>query len=147
MRSFSTILGFNDDAVKASRDPTTTTIPMAKRIVYLLLSVLLLSILSELSELLCIKEKHVKEALNSIKAKNITNIDTPSHEDSSRTLGEMIPSNQKNPEEVLQDNVIKQLILQSFSTLSKREELILRMRFGITDTLQNDENIYEIGEE
>ena len=103
--------------------------------------------ISELSELLCIKEKHVKEALNSIKAKNITNIDTPSHEDSSRTLGEMIPSNQKNPEEVLQDNVIKQLILQSFSTLSKREELILRMRFGITDTLQNDENIYEIGEE
>jgi hypothetical protein len=34
MRSFSAILGFKEDAVKANKDPTMTTIPIAKSIVY-----------------------------------------------------------------------------------------------------------------
>ena len=28
--------------------------------------------------------------------------------------------------------------------LSKREELVLRLRFGISDVLENDECVYEI---
>ena len=38
IRLFSLILGFKDDAKKANKEPTTNTIPMAKIIVYELLS-------------------------------------------------------------------------------------------------------------
>jgi DNA-directed RNA polymerase sigma subunit (sigma70/sigma32) len=41
----------------------------------------------------------------------------------------------------------KDKILQMFQKLSRREELVLRMRFGISETLSSDSNVYEIKEE
>ena len=41
---------------------------------------------------------------------------------------------------------IKKAIIQSLSSLTKREELVLRMRFGINDLSEDDDNIYFIEE-
>jgi len=103
--------------------------------------------IQELSELLCLREHHIKEALASIKSKNTLSIDTPSHDDSTRTLGEMIPDNSTSVEELIDNKIIRNNIIQSFKKLSKREEMIIRMRFGINDILEDDKNIYEIKNE
>jgi RNA polymerase primary sigma factor len=100
--------------------------------------------IQELSEILNIKEKHIKEALQSTKARHTLSIDTPSREDSTRTLGEMIPDNSKSVEVMIDNQIIRKNIIKAFKSLSKREELVLRMRFGITDVLEEDQNIYEI---
>ena len=37
--------------------------------------------------------------------------------------------------------IIKGVIVEALSSLSKREEMVLRLRFGITDTDEEDKNI------
>jgi DNA-directed RNA polymerase specialized sigma subunit len=103
--------------------------------------------IQELSELLGIQENHIREALASIKSKNTLSIDTPSHDDSTRTLGEMIPDNSTSVEELIDSKIIRRHIIQSFKKLSKREEMVIRMRFGINEVLEDDKNVYEIKSE
>jgi RNA polymerase primary sigma factor len=100
----------------------------------------------EVSSLLGISEKHIKEALKSTKARNVLSIDKPSSDDNSRTLGEMIPDAQKSIDDIIDNVIIRKHIIKTFKKLSKREELVLRMRFGITDILEDDTNIYNIKE-
>ena len=101
----------------------------------------------EIASLLDIKEKHVKHALHAIKAKNINSIDKPMGDDNKRTIKDILPDFNLNPEELLLKECNKHKILQMFEKLSKREELVLRMRFGISETLKNDKNVYDIKEE
>lgn len=103
--------------------------------------------IQEISEILDIKEKHVREAIASSKSKHVLSIDTPSHEDSTRSLGEMIPDPAKSIETIIDNQIIRKNIIKAFGLLSKREELVIRMRFGINEVLDDDENIYEIKEE
>lgn len=103
--------------------------------------------IEEIASVLNIQEKHVKQALSAIKARNIASLDKPTSDDSSRTIGDIIPDNNKNPEDILLAECNKNKILHMFQKLSKREELVLRMRFGINDILEDDQNIYEIKEE
>ncbi len=103
--------------------------------------------ISELAGLLNIKEKHVKQAFEAIKAKNMYSLDRPVGEDSKRTMKDIIPDDAISPEDYLLKECNKNKILQMFKKLSKREELVLRMRFGISNVLENDPNIYTIKEE
>lgn len=104
--------------------------------------------IAEISEILGISEKHVKEAIKCSKAKYTISIDTPVSEDSGRTLGETIEDESKIPIDTLLDNQkIKATIINSLSSLTKREELVLRLRFGINDLIKDDKNIYEIEED
>ena len=100
----------------------------------------------ELSDLLGLKEKHVKQALDSVKTKHVLSIDTPSRDDSTRTLGEMLPDNSKDMDSIIDNKIIRDQIIKSFKRLSKREEMVIRMRFGITDVLEDDSNVYSIDE-
>lgn len=101
----------------------------------------------EISELLGLDLNHVKQALDSIKAKSTYSIDTPLSDDNSRTLGDVIPSTETNPLELLEQQCIREEIIKSFQKLSKREEMVLRLRFGISEVLENDNNVYTIKEE
>lgn len=104
--------------------------------------------IEEIASILGMKEKHVKSAISSHKAKHLLSIDAPTNDENSRTLGESIPDNSKSLDQIIDDKIIRKQIIESFKSLTKREELVLRMRFGITDVLENDENIYMIkGEE
>ena len=103
--------------------------------------------IEEIAGLLNIKEKHVKQAMHAIKAKNINSIDKPIGDDNKRTIKDILPDVNLNPEELLLKECNKDKILQMFQKLSRREELVLRMRFGISETLSSDSNVYEIKEE
>jgi RNA polymerase primary sigma factor len=101
----------------------------------------------EISEALGIPLKHVKEGLESIKAKNVKSIDQFIGDDSKRTLADVIPDN--NPidiDQMIDNEKVKLFLVGALKNLSKREDIILRLRFGISEVLENDENIYNIEE-
>lgn len=102
----------------------------------------------EIASLLKIDKKHVETAMESIKAKNLLSIDSPrGKDDNSRSFSEIIPDNGISPEKLLINAANKETILSAFKKLSKREELVLRMRFGLSDVLAEDNEIYNIEEE
>jgi RNA polymerase primary sigma factor len=104
--------------------------------------------LEEVAEILGITVAHVKDAIKSRQSKYTTSIDSPiNDEDRGRTLGETIEDNRNTSlDELLDNQKIKSAILNSLSSLSKREELVLRLRFGIEDVNEDDQYIYEIEE-
>lgn len=104
--------------------------------------------LEEVADILGIKVEHVKDAIRSRQSKHTASIDSPiDDEDRGRTLGETIEDNRNTSLDDLLDNQkIKSAILNSLSSLTKREELVLRLRFGIEDVNEDDQYIYEIEE-
>jgi len=103
--------------------------------------------IAEIAEILNISTKHVKEAIKSSKSKYTISIDTPVNDEYGRTLGETIEDEQAVSVDNLLDNQkIRAAIISSLSSLTKREELVLRMRFGIEEVKEDDKNIYEVEE-
>ena len=47
----------------------------------------------------------------------------------------------------MDDERIRMGIVKALKCLSKREEMVLRLRFGISEVEDNDPNIYDINEE
>jgi len=101
----------------------------------------------EISAILEVPIKHVKNALSCSKAKNTYSIDTPVSDENGRTLADILPSRDMSLDDMIDSKIFKEQIIQSFKSLSKREEMIIRMRFGISEVLSNDSNVYEIKEE
>ena len=101
----------------------------------------------EISTILGVSETMVKASLDSIKLNNIISIDTPiGDSDSNRTLGDMIEDVDANQiEKILDNEKIRMKIIESLSKLSAREEQVLRLRFGISEVLNDSE--YELSEE
>tara|TARA_B100000214_G_C23956008_1_gene622866 strand:+ start:146 stop:871 length:726 start_codon:yes stop_codon:yes gene_type:complete len=90
---------------------------------------------AEIASLLGVTESMVELSLESLKLNNIISIDTPiGDSDSSRTLGDMIEDvDSASVDEMLDNQRIRDVIVKSLSRLSKREEQVLRLRFGISD--------------
>jgi RNA polymerase primary sigma factor len=101
----------------------------------------------EIADILELEVKQVKQAMASAKAKYVSSIDTPVSDDSNRTLADVLPSNAKSIEESMDDERIRMGIVKALKCLSKREEMVLRLRFGISEVEDNDSNIYDINEE
>ena len=58
--------------------------------------------------------------------------------DIGRTLAEIVPDeNYKMPDDILDEQKVIRLVRKSLSTLSAREERIMRMRFGISEDTNN----------
>ena len=92
-------------------------------------------------------EKHVLEALKGIKAKFAKSIDDRVGDEGNRTFGDTLPDEKaKSLDDILDNQKIRKVIVQALSSLTKREELVLRMRFGINDLEEDDNNIYDIQE-
>ena len=101
--------------------------------------------MDEICEALGLTEKHVRNALEAVKTKSVASIDQQIGEEGNRTLGDIIPDNDSlNIEQILDNQLIRARIVKALTSLTKREELVLRMRFGISEVSENDENIYEI---
>lgn len=101
----------------------------------------------EIADILELEVKQVKQAMASAKAKYVASIDTPVSDDSNRTLADVLPSKAKSIEESMDDERIRMGIVKALKCLSKREEMVLRLRFGISEVEDNDPNIYDINEE
>lgn len=95
----------------------------------------------EISDILGITESMVNLSLESLKLNNILSIDTPVGDpESGRSLGDMIEDTHSVPvDDVLDNQKIRAAIVSSLSRLSKREEQVLRLRFGITE-VENPES-------
>ena len=103
--------------------------------------------MEEICDALDMTEKHVRLAISSIRSKNIASIDQQIGEEGARTLGDIIPDNSStNIEQILDNKIIRQKIIKALGSLSKREELVLRLRFGLDEVLEDDKNIYDISE-
>lgn len=101
--------------------------------------------IEELSDIMGISVDQVKQAQTAGKARYVTSIDKPIGDESgSRTLADIIPDNARTVEEVFDGKIIKGVIVEALSSLSKREEMVLRLRFGITDVAEEDQNIVEV---
>jgi len=99
----------------------------------------------ELSDIMGISVDQVKQAQTAGKARYVTSIDKPIGDESgSRTLADIIPDTAKSVEEIFDGKIIKGVIVEALSSLSKREEMVLRLRFGITDVDESDQNITKV---
>lgn len=102
--------------------------------------------IDELATIIGISENHVKQALNALRAKNVASIDRPaSSADDNRTLGDLIPDKSASSiESILDNQTLKNVVVEALKTLNVREEMVLRLRFGIAQVTDSDENIYEL---
>lgn len=99
----------------------------------------------EISEITGISVKHVKLAIASLKTKYVASIDLPvGGDEKGRTLAEIIPDTHEAVDQMLDNEKIRSIIVSSLKSLTKREELVLRLRFGISDIDDADNNIYEV---
>lgn len=96
----------------------------------------------ELSDIMHISIDQVEQAMTAGKARYVTSIDKPIGDDAgSRTLADILPDTAKSVESIMDSKIIKAVIIEALSSLSKREEMVLRLRFGITDIDEEDKNI------
>ncbi len=103
----------------------------------------------EICESLGVSAKMAKASLDSIKLRYLVSLDKQISfaDGGTKTLADIIPDNDAiSIEDKLDNEVVRETVINTFLTLSKREEQVIRMRFGITDNL-NNEHIHEIGED
>ena len=99
----------------------------------------------EIADILGLSIKNVKNAVASIKARHVGSIDEKIGDEGNRTYAEIIPDdNAVDVNQMLDNEKIRSMIIKSLSSLSKREEMVMRLRFGISDVADEDENIYTI---
>ena len=98
----------------------------------------------EISTALGVSVKLIEAAKQSLKLRNIISIDTPiGGDESSRTIKDIIPDDAQSVEDKLDNENLRELIRQSLQSLSKREEQVLRLRFGIDEVIDT-KHIHEV---
>jgi RNA polymerase primary sigma factor len=98
----------------------------------------------EISTALGVSVNLIEAAKQSLKLRNIISIDTPiGGDDSSRTIKDIIPDDSESIEDRMDNENLRDLIKASLKSLSKREEQVLRLRFGIDDIVDT-QHIHEV---
>ena len=100
--------------------------------------------IDEICESLGVTKKMAKASLDSIKLRTLVSLDKEINysDGGSRTLADIIPDNNTaGIDELLDEETIRCAIIDSFSSLTKREEQVIRMRFGISDKLDDTQII------
>ena len=99
---------------------------------------------SEISDALGVSINLIEAAKQSLKLRNIMSIDTPiGGEDSNRTIKDIIPDESISIEKRLDNQKLRSLIQQSLKSLTKREEQVLRLRFGIDEVIDT-KHVHEV---
>jgi len=78
----------------------------------------------------------VKSARDTLKFRYMSSIDTPIGEEGGRTLADVIPDLSDSLDTLLDKDKLKIIIQRGLAKLSKREEMILRLRFGLHEDIQ-----------
>jgi RNA polymerase primary sigma factor len=78
----------------------------------------------------------VKSARDTLKFRYMSSIDTPIGEEGGRTLADVIPDMSDSLDTLLDKDKLKIIIQKGLAKLSKREEMILRLRFGLHEDIQ-----------
>jgi len=96
---------------------------------------------SEISDILGVAETMVKDSIDSLKLQHLVQYDgTVGNDEDGRNIFETIADdNISLPDEELDKKKISNVISASLSRLTKREEQVMRLRFGLCDVVE-DEN-------
>jgi len=98
----------------------------------------------EIAEVLCVSENLVNAVKASLNLRYLVSIDKPIGDDGNRTIKDIIPDNSfENIDERLDNEKLKLMIKQSLRCLSKREEQVLRLRFGFDEVI-DETHIHEV---
>jgi RNA polymerase primary sigma factor len=90
----------------------------------------------EIAEVMGQSVEMVKSARDTLKFRYMSSIDTPIGEEGGRTLADVIPDISDSLETLLDKDKLKIIIQKGLAKLSKREEMILRLRFGLHEDIQ-----------
>jgi|TARA_R110002020_G_scaffold37124_25_gene112129 RNA polymerase primary sigma factor len=96
--------------------------------------------INEISEILGVTECMVQTSMEAIKLQHLVSIDaTVGHDGEGRKIADIIPDTaSETPDEAIDREKISNIISASLSRLTKREEQVMRMRFGI-HSVENEE--------
>ncbi|MGI6228382.1 MAG: RNA polymerase sigma factor RpoD [Christensenellales bacterium] len=98
----------------------------------------------EIAERLGVSEERVRE-IQKI-AQDPVSLETPIGEEEDSHLGDFIEDNSAQaPSEVAENNMVKEQLVQVLSTLTPREEKVLRLRYGLDDS--HPRTLEEVGKE
>jgi len=100
--------------------------------------------IEELADIMGLPVEHIKQANDSIKAKNVGSIDATIGKEGNRTYADIIPDKSVSVDTLIDNKILRKTIVKSLTSLSKREELVLRLRFGIDDVDESDEHVYTV---
>jgi len=78
----------------------------------------------------------IKSARDTLKFRYMSSIDTPIGDEGNRTLADIIPDHNDSPDIILDRDKLKIIIQKGLAKLTKREEMILRLRFGLHEDIQ-----------
>ena len=99
---------------------------------------------AEISAILGVSENLVAAVKESLNLKYLISIDKPIGEDGNRTIKDIIPDRSTQTiDERLDNEKLHQLIKDSLKFLSKREEQVLRLRFGFDEVI-DETHTYEV---
>jgi RNA polymerase primary sigma factor len=100
---------------------------------------------SEISEILGLQQKYVEQAISAMSAKNIKSIHDPIGDEGGRTFVDTLEDhNAASIDSLLDNEKVREAIVKSLKSLSDREEMVLRLRFGINEVTDDDIHVYEI---
>jgi RNA polymerase primary sigma factor len=78
----------------------------------------------------------IKSARDTLKYRYMSSIDTPMGVDGGRTLADVIPDQSDSLDTLMDKDKLKLIIQSGLAKLTKREEMILRLRFGLHEDIQ-----------
>ena len=89
----------------------------------------------------------LKNAIDAYKLQNCMSLDTPigkNDSESETMLIDLVPDNSENPYDAASDKSVKAIVLEAISKLSKREQKVIRLRFGIYEDAINDKTLENV---
>jgi len=90
----------------------------------------------EIAEAMGESVEMVKSARDTLKYRYMSSIDTPIGDEGGRTLADVIPDHRDSLETMMDKDKLKIIIQHGLAKLTKREEMILRLRFGLHEDIQ-----------
>lgn len=103
--------------------------------------------LEEAANILSTSEVTLRSAIEAYKLQNCISMDMPvssSDTETNKTFGEMIPDESIDPEEEMSSKTIRDVVLEAISTLTDKEQKVIRLRFGIYEDASEDPELEDI---
>jgi RNA polymerase primary sigma factor len=103
--------------------------------------------MSEISEILGVSENMVQASMDSFKFQKLISLDENFGDEDGRSFGDTIPDEDSaHLDDLLDKEKLSNIISSSLSRLSKREEQVMRLRFGLSNIDEKNTSL-DISEE
>jgi len=105
--------------------------------------------LEEAANILSTSKVTLRNAIDAYKLQNCISMDMPARSsdssgESNRTFGDMIPDGDTDPLSGIVSRSIRDVVIEAISTLTEKEQKVIRLRFGIYEDAQTDPELEDI---